>query len=59
MKNQLRDARKLAVRKETVRTLDALELSEAAGGQVTTTVLPTRICLTARVCLTTATTTNP
>jgi hypothetical protein len=60
MKNQLRSARKLLVRKETLRTLDAFELSEVAGGQVTTTVLPTRVvCPSARICETTFTTTNP
>jgi hypothetical protein len=59
MKNQLRNHHKLALRKETVRALDPFELAEAAGGEVTTTVLPTRIgCPTQRICLTTGTTTT-
>ena len=53
MKNQSRKDRKLSLRMETVRELDKLELAEVAGGQVTTTVLQTHLCPTARICLTT------
>jgi hypothetical protein len=38
MKKSPRIAQKLALRKDTVRVLDTLDLSEIAGGQFTTTV---------------------
>lgn len=45
MKNQRRS--KLALRKETVRELDQLELQAVAGGVIVITQPPTcRICLT-------------
>ncbi len=45
MKNQQRT--KLALRKETVRELDQVELVNVAGGVITFSKLPTcRICLT-------------
>lgn len=43
MKNQKSD-RKLPLRKETVRALDKLELDQVVGGNVTSTLQPTRIC---------------
>jgi len=60
MKNQLRT--KLALRKETIRALDKLALDGIAGGLPTTFTQQascTLACPTARICLTTATTTNP
>jgi|SwirhirootsSR2_FD_contig_31_12076595_length_262_multi_3_in_0_out_0_1 hypothetical protein len=39
---QSRTAQKLALRKDTLRVLDQLDLSEIAAGLPTTTVLPTR-----------------
>lgn len=53
MKNQHRKDRKLSLRKETVRELDQLELADVAGGQLTTTVIQSHLCPTARICLTT------
>jgi len=54
MKNQPRIARKLALRKETVRSLTELELGDVAGGSVTVSIAcATRFCPTARICLTT------
>ena len=47
MKHQPRNEPRLALRKETIRTLKRLELTQIAGGQPTTTVLLThRECLT-------------
>jgi hypothetical protein len=42
MKKSPRTAQKLALRKDTLRVLDQLDLSDVAGGLPTTTVLPTR-----------------
>lgn len=56
MKKSLRSD-KLALRKETVRTLNEVQLEAAVGGDVTSTVRS--LALTCRVCLTSATTTNP
>lgn len=56
MKKQLRSD-KLALRKETVRTLNKIELEGAVGGDVTSTVRS--LAQSCRVCLTTFTTTNP
>lgn len=39
-----RTVQKLALRKDTLRVLDKLDLSEIAAGLPTTTVLPTRVC---------------
>jgi hypothetical protein len=45
-----RPAQKLALRKDTLRVLNQLALSEIAGGLPTTTVLPTRgLCPSIRV----------
>ena len=42
MKQSPRTAQKLALRKDTLRVLNRLDLSEIAAGLPTTTVLPTR-----------------
>jgi hypothetical protein len=55
MKNQARNAR-LALRKETIRELDSLELSNAAGGSIV--IPPSTGCPTHRICLTTTTNTT-
>ena len=58
MKKTPRTAQKLALRKDTLRVLDALDLSEVAAGLPTTTVL-TRLCPSVRmVCDTTINTTE-
>jgi len=41
MKKSPRTAQKLALRKDTLRVLDGIDLSEIAAGQPTTTVLLT------------------
>jgi len=55
MKNQPRSTRKLALRKETVRSLTHRELTGVAGGSITVGVVcATHLnCPTARICLTT------
>lgn len=59
MKKQVRHDIRLALRKETVRALNQLDLDGVAGGEPTTTVIPTRIlCPTVRICLTTGTATT-
>lgn len=50
MRHQPRNEPRLALRKETVRTLKRLELTQVAGGEPTTTVLPTHILCTLRLC---------
>ena len=59
--NKQRHGQKLALRRETVRTLNQIELREVAGGITTITMNFT--CGTCpsvhQVCLTTHTTTNP
>ena len=57
MKKSPRTAQKLALRKDTLRVLDQLDLSEIAAGLPTTTVLPTRLCPSVRICDTTINTT--
>jgi hypothetical protein len=60
MKNQSRT--RLALRKETVRTLNQLELADVAGGIYTTFTQLAPACTngpSVRLCLTTFTTTNP
>ena len=56
MKKQPRLAGKLALRKETVRSLDQFALAEVAGGSIV--LPPSNDCPTRRICLTTATTTT-
>ena len=59
MKKSPRIAQKLALRRDTLRVLDAIDLSEVAAGLPTTTVLPTRLCPSVRmVCDTTIHTTE-
>lgn len=54
-----RTGQKLALRRDTLRVLDTLDLSQVAAGQPTTTVLPTRLCPSVRmVCDTTINTTE-
>jgi hypothetical protein len=50
VKNQPRNAPKLALRKETIRTLKVLELARIAGGQPTTTVLFTHVECDTQLC---------
>ena len=50
MKHQPRYEPRLALRKETIRTLKRLELAQIAGGQPTTTVLPTHVECTTNLC---------
>jgi hypothetical protein len=59
MKKSPRTAQKLALRKDTLRVLGKLDLSEIAAGLPTTTVLPTRaLCPSVRIiCDTTINTT--
>jgi len=58
MKKSPRTAQKLALRKDTLRALNQLDLAEVVAGQPTTTALPTRVeCPTARICNTTINTT--
>jgi hypothetical protein len=59
MKKSPRTAPKLALRKDTLRVLGKLDLSEIAAGLPTTTVLPTRgVCPSVRIiCDTTINTT--
>lgn len=59
MKKSSRTAQRLALRKDTVRVLDRLDLSEIVAGLPTTTVLPTRgVCPSVRIiCDTTINTT--
>jgi hypothetical protein len=57
VKKPLRSNHKLAIRKETVRTLNRLELIGVGGGEPTTTVTPTHIaCSTLPACPPTTTT---
>jgi hypothetical protein len=43
MKKQSRTCQKLALRKDTVRVLNQLDLAEVIAGQPTTTAQPTKI----------------
>jgi hypothetical protein len=59
MKKIPRTAQKLAFRKDTLRVLAKIDLSEIAAGLPTTTALPTRLCPSVRmVCDTTINTTE-
>jgi hypothetical protein len=57
MKKQPRNSQKLALRSETLRSLDKLELTEVVGGGspvpptlATVSAVPTLACLTLLVC---------
>jgi hypothetical protein len=50
MKKQPRNDPKLALRQETVRQLTRLELAQAAGGDVTSTVRPSNALCTKLDC---------
>jgi len=53
MKNQPRTAQKLALRKDTLRILTKLDLTEVIGGNPTTTVLKTGCeCASQEACTT-------
>lgn len=56
MRNQVRNATKLALRKETIRELDRRELGNVAGGSIV--IPPSSTCPTRRICLTTTATTT-